>query len=213
MNPSTKPLMWWALLGAVLISTGLALGNELAKRRAVANYQQARALLSQVQQQRDQLSQQLDGARQSLQEQTGRLAQLQTDLSQAEQEVSRLQSDYARLQQTNTTLAEQLAATVQTKAALEAKLSSVKSLKLAIRDLRRTQWRAFWEPRWQRPLSSGRSSPRVLLSWTMPRSRATPRWWRARRSKPRRPAPRWRCTRARGWFWPRLPRGRSTATI
>lgn len=150
MNPARQPLVWWALIGALLISSGVALTSELSKRRALAHSRQTAARLSEVEQERDRLNQELGGIRQSMQEQAGRLAQLQAELSRTEQEVNRLRLDYARLQQSNTTLNAQLADATQTTAALEAKLSSIQGLKLAIRELRSRQWRSFLAGNWQR---------------------------------------------------------------
>lgn len=153
MPPSAKPFVWWALIGALLISTGLALTSESNKRRALANYRNAAERLSEVEQERDHLTQELSGIRQSMAEQTGQLAQLQAELTHAEQEVSRLRLDSARLQQSNASLTTQLSDATQANAALEATLSSVKGLKRAIRELRSQHWRSFWAGHWQRRLA------------------------------------------------------------
>ena len=129
--------MWWALIGGLLLTSGLALSSESHKRRALADYQRAV-------QERDQLSQELTGIRQSMTEQAGQMGALTAQLAKAEQELTRLNAEYARLQDSNDRLTTQLADVTQAKAALEAKLSSIRSLKLAMRQLRDQQWRSFW---------------------------------------------------------------------
>lgn len=153
MHPSAKPLVWWALIGALLVSTILALTGESSRRRALADYRNTAERLSEVEQERDHLNQELGSIRQSMAEQTGKLARLQAELTHAEQEASRLRLDYARLQQSNAGLTTQLSDAVQAKAALEATLSSVKNLKQAIRELRSQHWHSFWAGHRQRRLA------------------------------------------------------------
>lgn len=146
MNPS-KPFVWWALIGALLVSTTVAATSVTSKRKAMAD---ATARLAEVQQERDRLTQELSSIRQSMTDQAGRLASLQEELTRAEKEVTRLRLDYARLQGSNTTLSTELSDAVRTKTALEATLSSVRGLKMAIHELRSRQWRSFWAGTWQR---------------------------------------------------------------
>ena len=143
----TKPFVWWLLVGALGVSSVLAMRSELSRRR-VANYQQAKTALSQVEQERDHLGQELSGARQTLDDQASQLESLKTQLAQAERDVSQLQLEQTRLQQAKTSLTEQLADVTQTKAALEAKLSSIQELKTLIHELQRKQVQAFWRERW-----------------------------------------------------------------
>ena len=147
-DESAKPFVWWLLVGALGISSVLAVRGELNRRRVANAYQQTKTALSQVEQERDRLNQELAGARHTLDDQAGQLESLQTQLAQAERDVSRLQLEQAHLQQANTSLTEQLSTTTQAKAALEAKLSSIQELKAAIRELQRKRWQAFWHGRW-----------------------------------------------------------------
>lgn len=145
---SATPLVWWLLVGALGISSVVAVRSELNRRRVAGAYQQAKTALSQVEQERDRLNQELAGARHTLDDQASQLESLQTQLAQAERDAGRLRLEQARLQQANASLTEQLAATTQTNAALAAKLSSIQALKTAIRELGHKRWQAFWHGRW-----------------------------------------------------------------
>lgn len=147
-DKSATPLVWWLLVGALGISSVLAVSGELNRRRVAGAYQQAKAALSQVEQERDRLNQELAGARHTLDDQASQVESLQTQLAQAERDAGRLRLEQAHLQQANASLTEQLATTTQANAALEAKLSSIQALKTAIRELQRKRWQAFWHERW-----------------------------------------------------------------
>ena len=143
-DESATPFVWWLLVGALGISSVLAVSSELNRRRMAGAYRQTKATLSQVEQERDRLNQELAGARHTLDDQASQLESLHTQLAQAERDVNHLRLEQARLQEANTGLTEQLAATTQTKAALEAKLSSIHALRASIRELQRKRWQAFW---------------------------------------------------------------------
>ena len=143
-DDSVRPLVWWLLVGALGITTVVAVRGELNRRRMTSAYQQTKAVLSQVEQERDRLNQELAGARHTLDDQAGQLESLQTQLAQAERDAGHLRLEQARLQQANASLTEQLAAATQA----EAKLSSIQGLKAAIRELQRKRWQAFWHGRW-----------------------------------------------------------------
>lgn len=147
-DESAKPFVWWLLVGALGISSVLAVRGELNRRRVAGAYQQTKTALSQMEQERDRLNQELAGARHTLDDQASQMESLQTQLTQAERDVSRLQLEQAHLQQANTSLTEQVATTTQANAALEAKLSSIQELKAAIRELGHKRWQAFWHGRW-----------------------------------------------------------------
>lgn len=147
-DDSARPFVWWLLVGALGISSVVAVRSELNRRRLAGAYQQTKTALSQIQQERDRLNQALAGARHTLDDQASQLETLQTQLAQAERDANHLRLEQARLQQANTSLTEQLASTTQANAALEAKLSSIQELKAAIRELQRKRWQAFWHGRW-----------------------------------------------------------------
>ncbi len=147
-DDSARPFVWWLLVGALGISGVVAVRGELNRRRLASAYQQTKAALAQVAQERDRLNQELAGARHTLGDQASQLESLQTQLAQAERDANHLRLEQARLQQANTSLTEQLAATTQANAALEAKLSSIQELKVAIRELQYKHWQAFWHGRW-----------------------------------------------------------------
>jgi chromosome segregation ATPase len=112
------------------------------------------AALTQLEEERVQLNEELSQARQTLDSQATNLEQLQGELGrvharlgQAEQEISRLQSEQAALRQGNVNLIDQLTTVVQEKQVLEAKLSSLQELRLAMRSvkqrLREERWQAW----------------------------------------------------------------------
>ena len=103
-------------------------------------YEQAQQTLAQLEVERAQLSQELSGAHQTIEKQNGEMTSLQeslkdlgTRLAQTTTELTSLQQDYQQLRSSHETL-------MTEKQQLEAKLSSIKELKLAILDVKRQMW-------------------------------------------------------------------------
>ena len=136
------------LLGVLLlVSVWRMVSVEQEKRHVDDSYAQAQQMIEQLKQERAHLDTELGQARQTIESQAsdvgglkGELEQLQERLDQTTLELSSLQQDHDQLRQQNTSLSSQLSSVMTEKQDLEAKLSSIKELKVAIRDVKRKMW-------------------------------------------------------------------------
>ena len=135
----------------VLASLWRTLSLETQKRRINAAYQQAQQAITDLQQERAQLSAELGSAQQTIEGQAGDLTGLQSELQRVKEqldrniaELSSLQQQHEQLRQHDVSLSTQLSSIVAEKAQLEAKLSSIQELKLAIREVKRQMWSEQW---------------------------------------------------------------------
>ena len=138
------------LIGVVALAS-VAIKGELDKRKLSQDYAKAQTTVRQLEDDWVRLNQELSEARQTVETQTADLSQLHTQfgeiqarLTQTEEEVSHLHAEYAKLQDTNTDLSDRLALATKERETLQAKLSSVHELRLALRDLRHTIWKQHW---------------------------------------------------------------------
>ncbi len=137
---------------------------EQEKRRLANAYQQAQAQLAHLAEERAKLAEELTGAHQTIEGQTASLAQLQGDLDRVQrqledttQELASLTQEHEALRAEHLTLAGQFEAVQHEKQQLEAKLSDIHQLKLAIRDVRNKMWErrfAALRTRWQERVAS-----------------------------------------------------------
>ena len=129
------------LLFGLAILSGVSLWRmmsvEREKRRVASAYEQAQQTLKQLEEERVHLNQELSGAHETIEKQTGEMANLQQELKslggQLEQtttELSALQREHQQLRSTNASL-------LSERQQLEAKLSSIQELRLAIREVKR----------------------------------------------------------------------------
>ena len=154
------------LFGAVVVAAGSlwrAAAGEGEKRQLAQAHAQLQQMTKQLEAERAQLSQELASARQTLKEQAGGLKGLRQQLAQATTELTSLQHQYDRTVQDNTKLTNQLSASTTEKQQLEAKLSSVKELKLALRDVQRKLWRDRWAA-WRAHIDSERQGDQERLA-------------------------------------------------
>ncbi len=135
----------WALVAGVVIATLLATKLVVEKRKLASAYQEATATLTQLQEEQARLNEELTQARETMEGQSTELASLQNELSILQTKLGQTEQELAQLRQANEHLTDQVATTTQEKEALEAKLSNLKELKLAIRDVRRKLWHQRWE--------------------------------------------------------------------
>ncbi len=149
---NTSRLIFWVLGLGVLVTAALATKVELDKRRLSIAYRQTQQTLAQIEAERAHLNDELNKARQTLESHgmnmenlQEELDQLQASLQQHEQDIARLRQEQTDLQQTNADLTQQLTLVKQEKGELEAKLSSLKELKLAIRSVRQKLWQQRWQ--------------------------------------------------------------------
>lgn len=147
---SRRILLWGLslLAGGSLIRAAVV---EHHGRRLVHRYQEAHALAQQLQQERDHLSGELVNTRQVVEGQAGTINSLQQELGELNGRLQEtvaglkvLQQERDTFQAQNQTLTAQLEATAAAKQELEARLASLKELKLAIRDVKRKLGEQRW---------------------------------------------------------------------
>jgi len=155
------------LLVALGVTGALALTATSEKRRLASAYANAQATLAQLEQERTQLDQELTAARQSVTTQSDSLTALEAELANLQASLQQAQHELSQLEQENMTLSEQLDTLTQENQALEAKLSSLKDLKLAIRavkeKLRHERWQA-WASYWNTRLEAQREQDQEQLA-------------------------------------------------
>ena len=145
MRPQDGRTLVWLLVAGVVVSGALATKSELDKRRLSSAYAQATSALEQLEQERAHLNKELAEARDTLDIQANDLSHLQTHLAQVEQELGTLRREHSQLLHSNLTLAEQLTAVTKEKQELQAKLSSIKELKAAIRAVKQQIGQQRWQ--------------------------------------------------------------------
>ncbi|MBI2103963.1 MAG: hypothetical protein HYT90_00075 [Candidatus Omnitrophica bacterium] len=136
------------LLAASLWRTTAA---ERQRLQVAKTYEEAQQLIQQLTAEREQLSSELGTARQTTETQAGNVQSLQVELVAVQErlrettdQIASLQREHAKLRQENTSLTAQLEQAASEKQALEAKLSSLKELRLAIRDVKQKMWAERW---------------------------------------------------------------------
>lgn len=124
---------------------------EQEKSRLADEYAKAQQLVNQLSQERAHLNQELAETRETVETQTGDIASLQQELKGVQDQLDRtlgeiasLQQEHAKLRNDNASLSTQLASLQLEKQQLEARLSSLKELRLAIRDVKRKMWVQRW---------------------------------------------------------------------
>lgn len=131
--------------------------TEQQRRQLSSAYGEAQQLLDEVNRERDRLNSELSQARQTVEGQAGDMANLKEELSAVQgklqetlAQITSLQREQAALRQQNASLSTRLSAATEERAQLDARLSNIKELKLAIRDVRRKVWQqrfAAWRAR------------------------------------------------------------------
>ena len=161
---SPGQVLLFMMLTAGLAVSGLITTKTLLDKRALSSaYTKAQAELTQLQHDREQLSNALAQAQQTVGEQTTDVVRLQTELTQIETLLERIQQEVVQLQQDNATLTQQASDATRAKQQLEAKLSSIHELKLAIRDIRRKMWQERWQS-WLARIDEQRQRDQVRLA-------------------------------------------------
>ena len=141
----------YVLLGMAIIvalSVWRAVSVEMQQRGLEASYEQAKAVIAQLEQEQQALSDELSGTKESFLDETGELKSLQGRLQAKLQEVQAelddtitdlvaLQSEHEALQGEHASLNEELDFIATEKRELELRLTSLDELKHAIRDVRR----------------------------------------------------------------------------
>lgn len=159
----TGRFILWILASGVVVISALAIKVEVDKRKLASAYAQAQALAAQLDQERAHLSQELAQSRETLESQANDLTHLQAELATLETHLTQTEQELSNLKQTNESLFAQLTQTTQEKQALEARLSSLKELKLAIRAVRQQLWQQRWEA-WLAKQETQRAKDRERLA-------------------------------------------------
>ena len=140
-----------ALVALAVGSLWRAVSVEQDKRRIAESYHQAQEMVKQLEDERSHLNDELVNARQTVEGQAGNITTLQQELQGVQEkldqtvvELASLQRDHALLRQQNASLSSQLGSVMTEKQQLEAKLSSLKELRVAIRDVKRRMWNERW---------------------------------------------------------------------
>ena len=118
------------------------------RKRLSAAYTQAQQTLQQLETERAHLNDELVGAHETIEKQTGDLANLQQELKDLGARLERTTTELTSLQREHEQLRQSNASLATEKQQLEAKLSSIKELKLAIRGVKRKmgeERRAAWQ--------------------------------------------------------------------
>ena len=151
MATRRRRVILFVLMVGLMVTTVLATKVEVEKRKLAADYAKAQLALGQLEQERTHLNQELVQARDTMTTQAGELSNLQTELSslqtrfaQTETELAQLKTDQTTLQHANANLLQQFTMVNQEKQALEARLASLKELRLAIRDVQQKLVRERW---------------------------------------------------------------------
>ena len=151
MATRTNRVIVLVLVALVVGSLWRAVSVEQDKRRIAESYQQAQEMVKQLEDERSHLNDELVNARQTVEGQAGNITNLQQELQGVQEkldqtvaELASLQRDHALLRQQNASLASQLGSVMTEKQQLEAKLSSLKELRVAIRDVKRKMWNERW---------------------------------------------------------------------
>lgn len=117
---------------------------EHEKRRLAEAHAKIQHAMNELEDERSRLTGQLAEARQTLEERTDDLSRLTLELQQAQRHLASLHREHEELLAHDQSMSSQVNALLTEKQALEAKLSSVKELRLAIRDLKGKIWQERW---------------------------------------------------------------------
>ena len=147
-----------AIMALVVIASLWRAGSvENQKNRLAKEYEQAKAILGQLEAEHGSLSEELSVASRTMAGQAldiselrEELALVQDQLDETVVELSALQRDHERVRQENASLVNQMESLQSEKVALEGRLSSLKELRVAIREvkqkMRDERW-AAWRAR------------------------------------------------------------------
>ncbi|MBI3996643.1 MAG: hypothetical protein HY352_03195 [Candidatus Omnitrophica bacterium] len=133
-----------ALFGASLWRT---VSVEQQKRRINEAYKHAQAEVQQLEEERARLNTELSSAKETVEGQAGNISSLEQELKTLQGrlddtavQLSTLQREHEQLRQHNASMSAQLESVTTEKQQLESKLSNLKELKLAIRNVKHKMW-------------------------------------------------------------------------
>ena len=147
----TNLLLLIGLAVIAAVSAWRMISMDAERVRVTASNLQLKGTVQQLEAEHARLTQALSEARQTVDAQTGDLTGLRQELETAQvtldrtvTELASLKRDFTDAQEQNDALEDQLSSVMLEKQQLETKLSDVKQLKLAIRDIRNKVWQQRW---------------------------------------------------------------------
>ena len=147
----TRQLVLLGLMVVAVASFLRAASVERERHQLITNYEEAKQSLQQSEAERQHLNTELAGARQTIEGQAGDLQNVQGSLNEVQEQLDRTLNEMASLKkqheetrQQNASLTLRMDQLKVEKQQLEAKLSSLKELKLAIRELKSKEHQQRW---------------------------------------------------------------------
>jgi len=162
MASGRRRLLFIGLAVLAIASLWRAAVVEHEKRRLAEAHAKIQEAMHELEDERSRLTGQLAEARQTLEERTDDLSRLTLELQQTQRQLASLHREHEELLAHDQSMSSQVDALLTEKQGLEAKLSSVKELRLAIRDLKRKVWQERWAV-WRGRLQAHRYADRDLL--------------------------------------------------
>ena len=158
------------LLTALVISLWRTLSVERDRRELNRAYEQSQQAVAQLTGERDHLTTELAQSKQTVESQAGSISNLNTELAsvqakldEAATQIASLQREQGQMRGENAELATRLDAALAEKGRLEFRLSSLKELRLAIKDVRRKLWNEHWAD-WRAYVQARREKDQEMLA-------------------------------------------------
>ena len=140
-----RRLLMMVLGIGLAISVVLAIQTEWRRRRVAEAYTASQAIVQQLEADSARLDQELDQVRQTLESQASDMTALEAQLQHLQARLTQTEQELGTLRLANASLSEEKAVVTQENQAFKTKLSSIKELKTALRDLKRQMWQQRWQ--------------------------------------------------------------------
>ena len=158
------------LLTALAVSLWRTVSVERDRRKLDRAYEQSQQVVAQLTGERDHLTTELAQSKQTVEIQAGNISNLNTELvsvqaklNEATTQIASLQREQGQMRGENAELATRLDAALAEKNQLEFRLSSLKELRLAIKDVRRKLWNERWAD-WYAYVQARREQDQEMLA-------------------------------------------------
>lgn len=165
-----RRMLVFGLVFVAVASLWRMVSVEREKGRLAKEHERVQQLVKQLEAEKGRLDAELTGARRMIEQQSGEITGLQEGLRGAQArldttvvKLAQLQREYDVLLQGNESVKHQLDAVIAEKQQLEAKLSSLNGLRLAIRDVKRKIWNARWAA-WRLQIQTQREADQGQLA-------------------------------------------------
>ncbi|MBI1991727.1 MAG: hypothetical protein HYY58_01715 [Candidatus Omnitrophica bacterium] len=165
-----RRMLVFGLVFVAVVSLWRMVSVEREKRRLAKEHEGVQQLVKQLEAEKGRLDAELTEARRMIEQQFGELTGLQEGVrgTQARLDttvvkLAQLQREYDALLQDDASVKRQLSAVIAEKQQLEAKFSSLKELRLAIRDVKGKLWNARWAA-WRLQIQAQREADQGQLA-------------------------------------------------